>query len=105
MKHDDLNVECDNYEQWKAVLREELASATTFEIHCWNEETEWIAALGLLKVLAFDVSIPIMLFASATNMILNSVEYKKKNNNSGYIITVVAALFVYVVIIYNVFIG
>lgn len=63
------------------------------------------AALGLLKVLAFDVSIPIMLFALATNMILNSVEYKKKNNNSGYIITVVAALFVYVVIVYNVFIG
>lgn len=63
------------------------------------------AALGLLKVLSFDVSIPIMLFALATNMLLNSVEYKKKNNNSGYIITVAAALFVYVVIIYNVFIG
>lgn len=63
------------------------------------------AVLGLLKVLPFDVSIPIMLFALATNMILNSVEYKKKNNNGGYIINAVAALFVYVVIIYNVFIG
>lgn len=42
VKHGELNVECADYQQWKSVLKEELASATTFEIHCWNEETEWI---------------------------------------------------------------
>lgn len=57
MKPGDLNVACDNYEQWKAVLREELASATTFEIHCWNEEAEWIELAlqyGSKKELAWD---------------------------------------------------
>lgn len=42
MNHGDLCVECDEHEQWKAVLIEELQSATSFEIHCWNEESEWI---------------------------------------------------------------
>lgn len=28
--------------KWKALLTEYLKTAKTFEIHCWNEETEWI---------------------------------------------------------------
>ena len=28
--------------KWKALLTEHLKMAKTFEIHCWNEETEWI---------------------------------------------------------------
>ena len=28
--------------KWKALLLERLKTAKTFEIHCWNEETEWI---------------------------------------------------------------
>lgn len=28
--------------KWKALLAEHLITAKTFEIHCWNEETEWI---------------------------------------------------------------
>lgn len=28
--------------KWKALLTEHLKTAKTFEIHCWNEETEWI---------------------------------------------------------------
>lgn len=42
VKHGDFCVECNEYEQWKDILREELNLATSFEIHCWNEETEWI---------------------------------------------------------------
>lgn len=42
MKHGGWNIACHDYEQWKSILREELASATVFEIHCWNEESEWI---------------------------------------------------------------
>ncbi len=30
-------------DEWKRLMREKLATATTFEIHCWNEETEEIA--------------------------------------------------------------
>ena len=33
--------ETDN-SKWKALLAEHLETAKTFEIHCWNEETEWI---------------------------------------------------------------
>jgi len=33
--------------RWRELLEEYLAKAKTFEIHCWNEETDWIAlALG-----------------------------------------------------------
>ena len=28
--------------RWKALVSEHLKTAKTFEIHCWNEETEWI---------------------------------------------------------------
>lgn len=28
--------------KWKALAAEYLKAAETFEIHCWNEETEWI---------------------------------------------------------------
>ena len=63
------------------------------------------SASGLLDVISFDIAIPIMLFASATNMVLNGVEYKKNNNTSGFIVNIAAAVFVYVVVIYNVFIG
>ena len=29
-------------EQWKKIMCSKLKTAKTFEIHCWNEETEWI---------------------------------------------------------------
>lgn len=28
--------------KWLALLKEALKTARTFEIHCWNEEEEWI---------------------------------------------------------------
>ena len=28
--------------RWKALVSERLNTAKTFEIHCWNEESEWI---------------------------------------------------------------
>ena len=33
--------ESDN-SKWKALLAQHLETAKSFEIHCWNEETEWI---------------------------------------------------------------
>ena len=31
-------------EQWRTIMAEELREASRFEIHCWAEETEEIAA-------------------------------------------------------------
>ena len=64
------------------------------------------AGLGLLfKVLPFDISNPIMFTSLATYLLLESVEYRKKagRNKGDFILTFIAALFVYAVVIYNVF--
>lgn len=29
-------------QQWKYIIKQYLQAATSFEIHCWAEETEWI---------------------------------------------------------------
>ena len=63
------------------------------------------ALLGLLKVVSFDIANPIMFLALATLLVLRSVEYKKSRENSSSILTVITAVFLYVVVIYNVFIG
>ena len=63
------------------------------------------AVLGLIKVLAFDIANPIMLTSLATLLLLRSAEYKNNRDRSGFILTCLTAVFVYVVVIYNVFIG
>lgn len=30
-------------QRWKALVEQYAKTAASFEIHCWNEETEWIA--------------------------------------------------------------
>ena len=64
------------------------------------------AGLGLFKVLPFDISSPIMFTSLATYLLLESVEYRKTKGRSkaDFILTFIAALFVYAVVIYNVFI-
>ena len=63
------------------------------------------AGLGLFKVLPFDISNPIMFTSLATYLLLESVEYRKTKGRSkgDFILTFIAALFVYAVVIYNVF--
>ncbi len=63
------------------------------------------AGLGLFNVLSFDISNPIMLTSLATLLLLRSIEYKSSRDKSGFILTIITALFVYAVVIYNVFIG
>lgn len=63
------------------------------------------AVLGLVKVLSFDIANPIMLTSLATLLLLRSVENKKSRDKSGFVLTCLAAVFVYIVVIYNVFIG
>lgn len=63
------------------------------------------ALLGLLKVISFDIANPIMFLALATLLVLRSIEYKKNRDNSGFILTIITAIFLYIVVICNVFIG
>ena len=67
--------------------------------------TMLFAVLGLVKILPFDVANPIMLVSLATLLLLRSVEYKNNRDKSGFIMTCLTAVFVYAVVIYNVFIG
>ena len=59
----------------------------------------------LLKVLSFDISNPVMLTSLATLLLLRSIEHKNNRDKSGFLLTIITALFVYAVVIYNVFIG
>ena len=63
------------------------------------------AVLGLTKVLAFDITNPIMLTSLATLLLLRSVEYKNNRDRSGFILTCLNRSFCYFVVIYKVFIG
>lgn len=63
------------------------------------------AALGLVRILPFDIANPIMLVSLATLLLLRSVEYKNSRDKSSFILTFLTAVFVYVVVIYNVFKG
>ena len=67
--------------------------------------TVFFAGLGLLKVLSFDISQPVLPTSLATLLLLRSIEYKNNRDKSGFLLTIITALFVYSVVIYNVFIG
>lgn len=67
--------------------------------------TMLFAVLGLVKILPFDIATPIMLVSLATLLLLRSIEYKNNRDKGGFIMTCLTAVFVYVVVIYNVFIG
>ena len=67
--------------------------------------TMLLAVLGLVKILPFDIANPIMLVSLSTLLLLRSVEYKNNRDKSGFIMTCLTAVFVYIVVIYNVFIG
>lgn len=37
-----FGLEEDDYVQWRELISKHIKNAKHFEIHCWNEETEWI---------------------------------------------------------------
>lgn len=63
------------------------------------------AAFGLFKVLSFDIANPIMLVSLATLLLLRGIEYKNDRDKSVFILNLIAAMFVYAIVIYNVFWG
>lgn len=36
-------------QRWKALVEQYAKTAASFEIHCWNEETEWIALAAAIR--------------------------------------------------------
>ena len=38
----EIDITSNSNDEWKKIISEELKNASSFEIHCWNEETEWI---------------------------------------------------------------
>ena len=60
--------------------------------------------LGISKVIDFSITNPIMLFSLATLLIIRGIEYKK-DKDLGFFLLIFVAVFIYIVIIYNVFIG
>ena len=61
--------------------------------------------MKIVKIILSIVTNPIMFLALATLLVLRSIEYKKDRDNSGFILTIFTAIFLYIVVIYNVFIG
>lgn len=60
--------------------------------------------LGISKVIDFSITNPIMLFSLATLLIIRGIEYKKDKDLIGFFLLIFVAVFIYIVIIYNVFI-
>ena len=63
------------------------------------------AAFGLFKVLSFDIVNPIISVSLATLLLLRGIEYKNNRDQNGFILNLIVAMFVYVVVIYNVFLS
>ena len=63
------------------------------------------AGFGLFKVLSFDIVNPIISISLATLLLLRGIEYKNDRDKSGFILNLIVAMFVYVVVIYNVFLS
>ena len=63
------------------------------------------AGFGLFKILSFDIANPIMLVSLATLLLLRGIEYKNNRDPNGFILNLLVAMFLYIVVIYNVFLS
>ncbi len=64
--------------------------------------TVLFSLLGLLKILSFEIAQPLMMTSLATLLLLMGVECKKNNDNLNFVISLVAAILLYNVTLYNV---
>lgn len=47
----------DRFPAWRAIMRKKTADAKTFEIHCWDQEAEWldhVLPYGAYKDVSWD---------------------------------------------------
>ena len=60
-------------------------------------------ALGLLKILSFDIYYPASFISLATLFLLRCIEYKYSGDKSGFFLTLATSIFVYMAAIYYIF--
>lgn len=63
------------------------------------------AAFGLFKVLSFDIANPIIAVSLATLLLLRGIEYKNDRDKSVFILNLIAAMLLYIFVIFNVFLS
>lgn len=61
-----------------------------------------VAALGLFRILPFNITNSIMFTSLATLLLLRSIEWKKSRDKKGFLFTFIAAVFIYIVVIFNI---
>ena len=61
-----------------------------------------VAALGLFRILPFNITNSIMFTSLATLLLLRSIEWKKSRDKTGFLFTFIAAVFIYIVVIFNI---
>ena len=61
-----------------------------------------VAALGLFRILPFNITNSIMFTSLATLLLLRSIEWKKIRDKTGFLFTFIAAVFIYIVVIFNI---
>lgn len=63
------------------------------------------AAFGLFKILSFDIVNPIISVSLATLLLLRGIEYKNNRDQNGFILNLIAAMLLYIFVIFNVFLS
>lgn len=63
------------------------------------------AAFGLFKILSFDIVNPIISVSLATLLLLRGIEYKNSRDQNGFILNLIAAMLLYIFVIFNVFLS
>lgn len=53
-----------------------------------------VAALGLFRILPFNITNSIMFTSLATLLLLRSIEWKKSRDKTGFLFTFIAAVFI-----------
>lgn len=61
-----------------------------------------VAALGLFRILPFNITNSIMFTSLATLLLLRSIECKNSRDKKGFFFTLFASVFVYIVVIFGV---
>ena len=61
-----------------------------------------VVALGVFRILPFNITRPIMFTSLATLFLLRSIECKKSRDKTGFLFTLIASVFIYIIVIFNI---
>ena len=63
------------------------------------------AVVGLFGFVSYDFTMPIMLVSFGTLLLVRAIQYKQNGNNQVFTYSLIGAIFLYGVVIYNLFIA